>query len=152
MVTVTLRVAGGCKPRTSDPPRPPTALPPLLRCDPGAKAKGTIMAGLVKEIRDNPEKARAHLPVSMHAAATLLGAQYDTGQMNVVERSSGHAVLEWVGFALPAREICGTLTGYQAERMTLSRLEEVRVKHVVCRADGGATCRWELDWKSRRGG
>jgi len=182
-----------------------------------AKAKGTIMAGLVKDIRDNPEKARPLLPAGMHhyfdapivmaswypledyvallrlayklaenpprdprefyvemgrasarehmsgvysrlrentgrkAAATLLGAQYDSGEMSVVERSSGHAVLEWVGFALPAREICGTFTGYQAERMTLSGLAEVRVKHVVCRAEGGPACRWELDWKSRRG-
>jgi hypothetical protein len=53
------------------------------------------------------------------AAATLLSSMYDSGQMNVVERSSGRAVLEWVGFATPAREICGTFTGYQAERMTL---------------------------------
>jgi len=182
------------------------------------KAKGTIMVGLVKDIRANPEKARALLPASMHhyfdtpivmaswypledyvellrvayklaenpprdsrefyermgrasareqmsgiysrhrgstgrkAAATLLSAQYDSGQMNMVERSSGHAVLEWVGFALPAREICGTFTGYQAERMTLSGLDEVRVRHTVCRAEGGPTCRWEMDWKSRRGG
>jgi hypothetical protein len=181
-----------------------------------ANAKGTIMIGLVQDIRAKPEKARALLPASLHhyfdtrivqaswypledyiallrvgykiadnpprdprdfyeqmgrasarsqmsgvysrhrgstgqkAAATLLGAQYDSGQMNMVERSSGHAVLEWVGFALPAREICGTFTGYQAERMTLSGLDEVRVRHTTCRAEGGKACRWELDWKSRR--
>ena len=180
-------------------------------------AKGTVMAGLVKLIRDNPEKARPLLAAHLHhyfntrvvvaswypledyvallkvayklaenpprdsrefyenmgrasareqmsgiyrrlretkgrkAAATLLGAQYDTGQMNMVERSSGRAVLEWVGFALPAREICGTFTGYQAERMTLQGLSEVRVRHTACRAEGGSVCRWELDWKSRRG-
>jgi hypothetical protein len=84
------------------------------------------------------------------AAATLLSSMYDSGQMNVVERSSGRAVLEWVGFALPAREICGTFTGYQAERMSMQGLEEVRVRHSVCRAEGGPACRWELDWKSRR--
>ena len=48
------------------------------------------------------------------------------------------------------REICGTFTGYQAERMAMQGIEEVRAKHTVCRAEGGATCRWELDWKSRR--
>ena len=180
------------------------------------KAKGTVMAGLVKMIQNKPDKARPLLPPSMHhyfdapivvaswypledyiallrvtyriadkpprdpieffvkmgrnsareqmsgiyrrlrethgrkAAATLLGAQYDTGQMNVVERTPGHAVLEWVGFALPAREICATFTGYQAERMTLQGLEEVRVRHTSCRAERGPVCRWELDWKSRR--
>ena len=181
------------------------------------KAKGTVMAGLVKGIQDDPAKARPLLPASLHhyfdarivvaswypledylallrvayklavnpprdprnfyeamgresareqmsgiysrlrentgrkAAATLLGAMYDTGQMNVVERSSGRAVLEWVGFALPAREICGTFTGYQAERMAMQGLDEVRVRHTACRAEGGAVCRWELGWKSRRG-
>jgi len=32
--------------------------------------------------------------------------------MNMVERSSGHAVLEWV--ALPAREIRGTLLDWKS--------------------------------------
>jgi hypothetical protein len=89
---------------------------------------------------------------SRKAAATLLHSMYDSGQMNVVERSPGHAAVEWVGFAMPSRELCGTFTGYQAERMTLQGLEEVRVKHTVCRAEGAGVCRWELDWKSRSKG
>jgi hypothetical protein len=100
------------------------------------------MSGIYSRLKDN---------LNRKASATLLASMYDSGTWNVVERSPGHAVVEWVGFASPAREICGTFTGYQAERMALQGIEEVRAKHTVCRAEGGATCRWELDWKSRRG-
>jgi hypothetical protein len=34
--------------------------------------------------------------------------------------------------------------------MAMQGLREVRVRHSACRAEGGAVCRWELDWKSRR--
>jgi hypothetical protein len=101
------------------------------------------MSGIYRRLKENTTR---------QAAATLLSAMYDTGQMNIVERSPGRAVLEWVNFAMPARELCGTFTGYQAERMTLQGLEEVRVKHTVCRAEGAGVCRWELDWKSRSKG
>lgn len=178
-------------------------------------AKGTVMAGLVKMIQDDPERARPLLPKELHhyfearvvlaawypladylallrvsaklqknpaadfyeqmgrgsareqmsgiykrlsgdtsrkAATTLLGSMYDSGEMKLVERSPGRAVLDWVGFAQPSRELCGTFTGYQAERMTIQGLADVRVKHTSCRADGSATCRWELSWKSRSQG
>ena len=98
------------------------------------------MSGIYRRLREN---------TSRQAAATLLSAMYDTGQKNMVERSPGHAVLEWVNFAIPARELCENFTGYQAERMTLQGLEEVRVRHTKCRAEGGTVCRWELDWKGR---
>lgn len=178
-------------------------------------AKGTVMAGLVKAIQDNPGRARPLVPAHLHryfdtrivlaswypladylallriliklephppadfyeqvgrssareqmagiysrlkgdtsrkAAMTLLGAMYDTGELKMVERSPGRAVLDWVGFAQPSRELCGTFTGYQHERMTIQGLADVRVKHTSCRAEGGATCRWELTWKSRSQG
>jgi hypothetical protein len=177
-----------------------------------AKAKGTVMAGLVKAIQDNPERARPLVPeklrhyfdtrvvlaswypledyltllriavkldpsppadfyeqmgrasareqmagiysrlkqdTSRKAAVTLLGSMYDSGEMKVVERSPGRAVLDWVGFAQPCRELCGTFSGYQAERMTLQGMADVRVRHTRCRAEGADVCRWELGWKSR---
>jgi len=35
------------------------------------------------------------------------------GELRVVERDAGHAVVELLNFALPTREICDTFTGYQ---------------------------------------
>jgi hypothetical protein len=178
-----------------------------------AKAKGTVMAGLVKGIQDNRERARALVPANLHhyfetrvvlaswypledyltllrlavkleknpppdfyeqmgrgsareqmagiysrlkedtsrrAALTLLGSMYDSGEMKMVERSPGRAVLDWVGFAIPCRELCGTFTGYQAERMSLQGMADVKARHTRCRAEGAEVCRWELTWKSTR--
>jgi len=98
------------------------------------------MSGIYARLRDN---------IGRKASNTLLTSMYDSGQMNVIERSPGRAVLEWVNFAIPSRELCATFTGYQSERMTLQGLAEVRVRHPVCRAEGGSVCRWEMDWKSR---
>jgi hypothetical protein len=178
-----------------------------------AKAKGTVIIGLVKALRTHKEKAAAALPaalqhylserivvaswypledyiallracgkvlqgeagasvydmmgrtaardhmngtysrlkntVSRQAAFTLLTSMYDTGEMKVLERAPGHALLEWVGFALPAREVCETFTGYQSERMGAQGFEDVQVRHVRCRAEGSPSCRWDISWKGR---
>jgi len=86
---------------------------------------------------------------SHKATLTLLGSMYDSGEMKVVERAPGRSVLEWVGFAIPCKELCKTFTGYTAERMTLQGAENVKVHHSRCRADGADVCRWDLSWKSR---
>ncbi len=83
------------------------------------------------------------------AAMTLTSSMYDSGEMKVVEREAGHAVWELSGFAAPAREICETFTGYQAERMVLMGFEDVRVRHTRCRATGAQNCFWDLTWKGR---
>jgi hypothetical protein len=83
------------------------------------------------------------------AAMTLSSSMYDSGEMRVVEREVGHAVWEFVGFAQPAREICETFTGYQAERMVLMGFEDVSVRHTRCRAGGSQNCFWDLTWKGR---
>lgn len=104
------------------------------------------------------DAARAHMEgtysrfnktADRKAAFTLLSSMYDTGELRVVERNAGHAVVELLGFALPTREICDTFTGYQAERMTLLGFEDVSVKHTKCRVIGAAACVWELSWKGR---
>jgi len=79
--------------------------------------------------RENPcermgrDAARAHMDgtysrfrksADRRAAFTLLGSMYDSGEMRVVEREAGRAVMDLVAFALPTREICDTFTGYQS--------------------------------------
>jgi len=86
---------------------------------------------------------------SRKAIGTLLAAMFDTGEMTVVERAPGRAVTDWVGFALPTREMCAIFTGYQMERMTLQGFDDVVARHSRCRAEGGTVCRWEITWKSR---
>jgi hypothetical protein len=177
-----------------------------------AKAKGTVVVGLVRALRKNKDRARQILPpnlqhyleerivvaswypledyiallravgkatgkatseayiemgrvaardhmegtysrlrktVNRQAAFTLLTSMYDTGEMKVLERVPGRALLEWAGFALPTREVCDTFTGYQAQRMEAQGFEEVTVRHIKCRADGAPTCRWDIGWKGR---
>jgi hypothetical protein len=102
--------------------------------------------------------ARAHMQgtysrfkdkATRQATFTLLASMYDTGEMKVVEREPGRAVWEFAGFPSPAREICETFTGYQAERMAIMGFEDVRVRHTRCRATGAQNCFWELTWKGR---
>jgi hypothetical protein len=114
--------------------------------------------------RENPcermgrDAARAHMDgtysrfrksADRRAAFTLLGSMYDSGEMRVVEREAGRAVMDLVAFALPTREICDTFTGYQAERMALLGFEDVGVKHTKCRVVGSVSCVWEIAWKAR---
>jgi len=93
--------------------------------------------------------ARFNKTADRRAALTLLSAMYDTGELRVVEREAGHAVVELLNFALPTREICDTFTGYQAERMTILGFEDVQVKHTKCRVIGAAACVWDMSWKGR---
>lgn len=102
--------------------------------------------------------ARAHMEgtykrlsnkANRQATFTLLASMYDSGEMKVLDRTPGRAALEYHGFAIPAREVCETFTGYNLERMDMLGFEDVRVRHVTCRADGAQTCRWELWWKGR---
>ena len=178
-----------------------------------AKAKGTVVIGLVKALRKNKEKAREVLPanlirylderivvaswyplddyiglvravgkvlgnqsgetyvemgraaardhmegtysrlkksVNRQAAFTLLTSMYDSGEMKVLERAPGHALVEWVGFALPTREVCETFTGYQLQRMEMQGFEDVSVRHTRCRAEGSPSCRWDISWKGTK--
>jgi hypothetical protein len=93
--------------------------------------------------------SRLKKTVSRQAAFTLLTSMYDTGEMKVLERAPGHALVEWVNFALPTREVCETFTGYQAQRMEMQGFEDVTVRHIRCRAEGSTSCRWDLSWKGR---
>jgi hypothetical protein len=102
--------------------------------------------------------ARAHMSgtysrfknaTNRQASFTLLTSMYDSGELRVVEREPGWAVLEFVGFAQPARELCETFTGYQLERMGMQGFEDVQVRHVRCRGEGQSACIWEVSWKGR---
>ena len=104
------------------------------------------------------DAARAHMEgtysrfnkqADRKAAFTLMSSMYDSGEMRVVEREAGRAVMELVGFALPTREICDTFTGYQAERMALLGFEDATCRHTRCRVVGSPSCLWELTWKGR---
>ena len=105
------------------------------------------------------EAARTHMDgtysrlknaTNRQASFTLLSSMYDSGELRVLEREPGHAVLEFVGFAQPARELCETFTGYQLERMSIQGFEDVQVKHTRCRGDGQPACIWEVSWKGRQ--
>jgi hypothetical protein len=116
---------------------------PISACEKmGRDAARSHMAGTYSRLAKTADRK---------AAVTLSSSMYDSGEMKVVEREVGHAVWEFVGFAEPAREICETFTGYQAERMLLMGFEDVSVKHTRCRATGAQNCFWDLTWKGGRG-
>jgi hypothetical protein len=85
------------------------------------------------------------------AGSALLASLYDTGEMLVLEREPGRAVVELARFALPCREICDSITGYQYGRLALMGFEDLSVKHTKCRAVGQPNCIWEMSWKTRPG-
>jgi hypothetical protein len=125
------------------------------------RATGHVLADLGPDVFEQMGRAsaRAHMDgtyrhlrdaTGRRASVALLGSMYDTGRLEIVERSPGRAVMEHVDFALPTAEVCATFTGYNAERMTMLGFEDVRVRHTACRAQGGSACRWELTWKGRR--
>jgi hypothetical protein len=93
--------------------------------------------------------SRLNKSADRKAAMTLASSMYDSGELRVVEREPGRAVMEMVGFALPSREVCETFTGYQSERMILLGFEDISVKHTRCRALGAPNCFWELTWKGK---
>jgi hypothetical protein len=94
--------------------------------------------------------SRLKKTTNRQASFTLLSSMYDSGELKVLEREPGHAVLEFVGFAQPARELCETFTGYQLERMSIQGFEDVQVRHTRCRGDGQPACLWEVSWKGRQ--
>jgi hypothetical protein len=91
--------------------------------------------------------SRLKKSVNRQAAHTLLSSLYDTGEMTVVKREPGHAVIDFARFAIPTREICENFTGYHAERMTIQGFQDIRVTHISCRAQGGKACVWDITWK-----
>ena len=93
--------------------------------------------------------SRLKKTTNRQASFTLLSSMYDSGEMKVLEREPGHAVLEFANFAIPSRELCDTFSGYQAERMSLMGFEDLKVRHTRCRAEGSNVCIWELSWKGR---
>ena len=107
------------------------------------------------------DAARAHMEGTYNrfsksadrkAAFTLLSSMYDSGDMRVLEREQGRAVVEILNFAHPTREICDTFTGYQSERMQMLGFDGVEVKHTKCRVIGSVSCMWEITWKARGDG
>jgi hypothetical protein len=106
------------------------------------------------------DTARAHMQgtysrfnksADRKAGSALLSSLYDTGEMQVIERAPGRAVVELARFALPAKEICDSITGYQYQRLALMGFEDLSVKHTRCRALGQPNCFWEMSWKTRPG-
>ena len=126
------------------------------------RAVGKIMSpkgGMAVFEKMGREAARTHMDgtysrlknqTNRQASFTLLTSMYDSGELRVLEREPGHAVLEFAGFAQPARELCETFTGYQLERMSIQGFEDVHVKHTRCRGDGQPACLWEVSWKGRQ--
>ena len=102
--------------------------------------------------RDHMEGTYSRLKrgVNRQAAHTLLSSLYDTGEMKVLDRAPGRAVIAFERFAIPAREVCENFTGYHAERMTIQGFKDVRVKHTSCRAQGALACVWDITWKGSK--
>ncbi|MBY0490516.1 MAG: hypothetical protein K2R93_11800 [Gemmatimonadaceae bacterium] len=71
---------------------------------------------------------------------------YQPGDMEVVEDTSGRAVLRLVGFDPMTRLFCDRLTGGLRRAIALARGEQPRVRHVRCAIEGDAFCEWELQW------
>lgn len=79
----------------------------------------------------------------------LWQSMHDTGQLTLKLEDPGHARIDVVGYALPSREICGTITGYLAETLVIAGLDEPLVVKTSCRAGGREGCTWRATWKAR---
>lgn len=71
---------------------------------------------------------------------------YRSGQMEVVERGEGFAVLRLVDFEPVDRLFCRRQTGGLRRVLELASGGEPSARHVRCVLEGDAFCEWELKW------
>jgi hypothetical protein len=82
-------------------------------------------------------------------ALVLWQSMHDTGQMTLKVEEPGHARIDVLGYALPSREICGTVTGYMRETLGIAGLKDPIVMKTACRAGGKEACTWRATWQPK---
>jgi len=79
-------------------------------------------------------------------SVSLFRLYYHPGDMEVVERSEGHAVLRLVGFEAMDPLFCRRQTGGLTRAIEIAGGTAARVRHVRCELEGDAFCEWDLRW------
>jgi len=74
------------------------------------------------------------------------GLYHDTGKQEVVASGDGYVVTEISGYALPSRESCGTVKGWNAELAVIAGGKNVKATHKECVLDGAKACRFKVTW------
>jgi hypothetical protein len=75
---------------------------------------------------------------------------YDSGEMDVVERTGERAVVRLHGFADVNVLFCRRQTGGLRRAVELAGGTGASAQHVRCVAEGDAFCEWELKWRMER--
>jgi hypothetical protein len=76
---------------------------------------------------------------------------YHRGEMHVVDRGDGRAVLRLLDFDDVDVLFCRRQTGGLRRAVELAGGAEAVARHVRCVIEGDAFCEWELTWKSTGG-
>lgn len=71
---------------------------------------------------------------------------YHSGEMQVVEREEGRAVLRLLDFEDVHPLFCRRQTGGLSRAVELAGGAGSRARHVRCVSEGDAFCEWELSW------
>ena len=77
--------------------------------------------------------------------ARVFSSYYDTGELRVVESSSGRAVVELHSFD-GAPQFCERMLGWMQRTLELSGARNLRSSHTTCVHRGDAICRFEGSW------
>jgi hypothetical protein len=83
---------------------------------------------------------------SLKRASVIWQSHHDTGKLELVVASPESAVIRLVGFALPSREICGTIKGWIREHIATAGGRDVMVVKSQCVVKGDPECRFEATW------
>jgi len=83
---------------------------------------------------------------SLKRGSVIWQSHHDTGKLEIVVASQESAVLRLAGFALPSREICGTIKGWIREHITTAGGRDVVVIKSRCVVKGDPECLFEANW------
>ena len=76
----------------------------------------------------------------------VFGSYYDTGELRVIEASSGRAVVELTAFEGGAPQFCERLYGWMQCTLELAGARNLRSAHSACVHRGDTVCRFEGTW------
>ena len=79
-------------------------------------------------------------------AASVWRSYYSSGTCRVEKKAPNHVILELADFDEPHRAHCNSVLGWAARMLTLSSCKDLVAEHILCRTEGGATCRFEAHW------
>jgi hypothetical protein len=71
---------------------------------------------------------------------------HDTGEMSATLEARGGATVRLRGFARPSKEMCGIVSGYLAEIVSVSGGKNVSVSHTRCVLEAAPECAWQIAW------